>query len=173
MRQLILFLVFAATSLFAEEPEKIAKVQVFTSPDCPIANSYAPELKRLSDSFEAKGISFHLVYPEVTLSDEEVEQHLEEYGLEIEASIDRSHTLVQIAGATTTPEAVVFDAKGELVYRGRIDNLYSDYGDRKRQASEHYLRDVLDALVAGKEITFTETEPIGCLIEPLPKSSSN
>lgn len=165
-----LFALFALSG-FAGEKEKVASVQIFTSPDCPIANSYAPELKRLSETYRAKGVSFHLVYPEATLTEDDVQNHRKEYGLEIEASIDRSHDLVRSAGVTTTPEAAVFDAKGNLVYRGRIDNLYSDYGDRRRQATEHYLRDVLDSLVAGEAVTFSETEPIGCLIEPLPKSS--
>ncbi len=172
MRWISLYILFVSSAI-AEESAKVAEVQIFTSPDCPIANSYAPELKRLSKAYSPDQVTFHLIYPEVTLSEEEVEEHLSEYGLEIEARIDRTHALVRSAGVTTTPEVAVFDAGGDLVYRGLIDNLYSDYGDRKRAATEHYLREVLDSLVAGKTIAFSETEPIGCLIEPLSRSPAN
>lgn len=164
MRFFTILLAFFSVTLSADE---VAEVLIFVSPDCPIANSYAPEFGRLKKEYTSKEIAFQLVYPEASLTQEEVEKHLEEYTIDLEHSIDREHTLVEKAGATTTPEAAVFDKNGELVYRGRIDNLYSDFGDRRRTATKHYLRDVLDSLAAGKEIDFSETEPIGCLIEPL------
>ena len=170
MRFLVLLLALIPPLALADkEKEPISVVQFFVATDCPIANSYAPEFGRIFKEYTTKDIKFQLVYPEASLTDSDTRKHTEEYGLEIEPVIDRTHALVTAAGATTTPEVAIFDGSGTLVYRGLINNLYTDYGDRRRQASEHYVRDVLDALIAGKSVTFSETKAIGCLIEPLPE----
>ena len=39
-------------------------VLVFTRTDCPIANRYAPELRRLSERYAGRGVRFWLVYPD-------------------------------------------------------------------------------------------------------------
>jgi len=39
-------------------------VLVFVRTDCPIANRYAPELRRLQDRFVRGGVAFWLVYPD-------------------------------------------------------------------------------------------------------------
>ena len=61
----------------------------------------------------------------------------------------------------------VFTPGGKLVYRGRINDLYTGFGDRRNAASEHNLRDALDAVLSGKPVKVSRTEAIGCLIEPL------
>ncbi len=152
-----------------ERPE--IRVDFFVAVDCPIANSYAPEINRLHEVFSHRGVRFRLVYPEATLKDREVKRHRKEYALRPEGVIDRDHSLVERAGATITPEVAVFDPKGELRYRGKIDNLYSAYGDKRRVATEKYLEDTLRRLLAGEDVAFREVEAIGCVIEPLAKSN--
>ena len=39
----------------------------------------------------------------------------------------------------------MFDAKGRLVYRGRIDNLYAGFGKKRFKPTKRDLRDTLDA----------------------------
>ena len=160
------FLLALATLAWGEEP--VAKVMIFVATDCPIANSYTPELNRLRDEYAAKRIEFLLVYPDHALTEEEVKKHLTEYGLTLLTKIDRDHALVKKAGVTTTPEVAVFDATDKLIYRGRIDNLYADYGERRRAVTERYLRDALDATLRGERPALSETKPIGCLIELIP-----
>jgi len=143
----------------------VARVDLFVSVDCPVANAYAPEINRLHDEYRPKGVRFRLVYPYSELEKTEVREHVEEYGLEPDTVIDREHRLVKRAGASITPEAAVYDRDGELVYRGRINNLYADFGDRRRVVTEHDVREVLDALLTGREVTFRETDAIGCMIE--------
>ncbi|GIT77890.1 MAG: hypothetical protein Ct9H300mP32_2720 [Verrucomicrobiota bacterium] len=64
-----------------------------------------------------------------------------------------------------TPEAAVFDAKGRLIYRGRIDDLYADFGKKRARPTRHDLRDTLDALLAGKRLTKRTTKAVGCYID--------
>lgn len=153
----------------AEEPvvQKVAEVEIFVSVDCPIANSYVPLLDRLEKQYQAKGIQFLLVYPESGLTDSDLQKHRSEFDISIKGTLDPNHEHVKRAGATVTPEVVVYDNHGKLAYRGMIDNLYTDFGDRRKVATIHYLRDVLDALVEGTEIPHSSTTPVGCFIEEL------
>ena len=56
-----------ALQLTAAAPD--LTVLVFTTTDCPISNRYAPEIKRLSETFSGKA-RFVLVYPAASDSDE-------------------------------------------------------------------------------------------------------
>jgi hypothetical protein len=166
-----LFLALAA-DLGAAEPAAAAKtmasVDLFVAPDCPIANGYAPEIERLHLAYREKGVAFRLVFPDRDLTEDEVRRHLADYGITAPFAIDRDHALVKRAAATTTPEAVVFDGEGVIVYRGRIDNRYSDLGDRRATVTETYLRDALESVLSGNLPVIAKTPPLGCLIETGP-----
>jgi hypothetical protein len=139
-------------------------VLIFVSTDCPISNRYAPEIKRLHDEFTARGVRFRLVYPNPLDSEAAISKHLEEYGYPPIAQRDRDHTLVKKAGATITPEAAVFDARERLVYRGRIDNRVVELGRERPAATEHDLRNVLAAFLAGRRVSPSTTQAVGCFI---------
>lgn len=141
-------------------------VELFVAPDCPIVNSYAPEIERIYREYRDKGVDFLLVYPDRDLDEAKVRAHREEYALTLPFAIDGDRTRVAKAGATTTPEAVVFDGKGGIRYQGRIDDRYSDLGDRRATVSAAYLREAIEALLAGKAPPLAKTTAIGCLIEP-------
>jgi len=79
--------------------------------------------------------------------------------------LDHDHKLTRFAGAEVTPEAAVFDGKGLLVYRGRIDNLYADFGKKRAKPTRRDLRETLDALLAGKRLAKRTTKAVGCYID--------
>jgi hypothetical protein len=49
-----------------------------------------------------------------------------------------------------TPEVAVVGPGGALLYRGRIDDLWSDYGKRRQEPTTRDLRAALDAALAGR-----------------------
>ncbi|HTU97866.1 MAG TPA: thioredoxin family protein [Solirubrobacteraceae bacterium] len=63
-------------------------------------------------------------------------------------------------GAKTTPDVFLIDAEGRLRYRGAPD---SDYDDPEQRAA--WLREALDAVLAGREPERPETTPVGCSIK--------
>ena len=79
--------------------------------------------------------------------------------------LDHDHKLTRLAKASVTPEAAVFDAKARLLYHGRIDNLYADFGKKRFKPTQRDLRDTLDALLAGKRLVKRTTEVVGCYID--------
>lgn len=146
-----------------------AIVVLFTSTDCPIANRYAPEVKRLHDAFSPSGVVFWLVYPNPADTAEAVRGHLASFGYRMGALRDPGHELVRRTGARVTPEAVVFAGAGlsEAVYRGRIDNRYVRLGVERASATEHDLRDALAAVLAGRPVPRAVTQAVGCILTPV------
>ena len=69
--------------------------------------------------------------------------------------------------AKATPEAAVFDTNGELVYHGRIDNLYERLGQSRRAATTHELADAIEAASKGLNPAVATTEAVGCFISDL------
>ncbi len=102
-------------------------VLIFVRTDCPISNRYAPTIQRLSAQYAGKA-AFWLVYPDKSESSAAIEQHLHAYGYKLPALHDPQHSLVNLGQAQVTPEVAVFDASGQLVYHGRIDNWYVTFG---------------------------------------------
>ena len=73
---------------------------------------------------------------------------------------DESQDVARAYGARTTPDVFVLDADGVLRYRGAPD---ADHRDERQGAS--WLRDALDAVLAGDEPARPETEPVGCSVK--------
>lgn len=83
--------------------------------------------------------------------------------MQVEAWRDPARSLVKRAGATITPESVVFH-RGEILYRGRIDDRYADWGKQRPAPTQNDLQDVLDAIAAGKRVEKRITQAVGCYI---------
>lgn len=165
MTRLLTAIFMLASPLMAAE--KAGRVEIFVSIDCPVANAYSPEFSRLHEEYGAKGIEFLLVYPDPSTTDSDIAEHRGDYSLTVPGVTDPTHERVKASGAKITPEAAVYNSTGDLVYRGRIDNLFNDYGDKRRVVTEHNLRSVLEKLIKREPLLFTETKAIGCYIEPL------
>lgn len=143
--------------------DKAASVLLFYWQDCPISNSYAPEINRLYMAYT--NFAFYIVQVDPGLTTAAAKEHARKYDLRAPVLLDPQHRLVKLARATVTPEAVVFGKNGEIMYRGRIDDLYAALGKKRAVAVEHDLRDALDSITAGNAVRKPETVAIGCLIQ--------
>lgn len=143
--------------------DRVASVLIFYGPDCPISNSYAPEINRIVLS--QTNFAFYLVPVDADLSPSAAKEHARQFDLRPPILLDREHRLVKLTGVTVTPEAVVIGKDGRTLYRGRIDNLYAGLGKRRVTASRQDLREALAAIGAGKAVKQKETKAIGCLIQ--------
>jgi hypothetical protein len=148
------------------DPAGPAEVLFFITNDCPISNSYAPEIQRICNDYAAKGVACTLVYSDPSVDAAAIRKHRADYGYKepIAAVTDVAHQLAEATGATITPEAVVVGKAGKVLYRGRIDNFYAGLGKPRRFATEHDLRDALDEVLAGKPVAHPQTQAVGCYI---------
>lgn len=139
---------------------------LFVGTECPVSSQYAPEIRRICSEYGPAGVQCTLVYSDRHASTAQVRAHLDAFGLgKIPAVIDNGQTLADRAGANVTPQAVVYAADGALAYSGRIDNLYTELGRPRHDATEHDLRNALADLVAGRAVRTPRTQAIGCHIE--------
>ncbi len=144
-----------------------AVVLVFVRADCPIANRYAPEIRRLHAEFAARGVGFWLVYPDRDESAEAIRGHLRAFELPARAVRDPGHLLVKRAGARITPEAAVFvpgSGGPRLVYHGRIDDRYPELGRMRPAPTTRDLEDVLEAVLAGRPVPRDAAPAVGCFL---------
>jgi hypothetical protein len=137
----------------------------FIRPDCPIANAYGPEIRRLVQEYEPRGIRSVIVYAEAGIEPWKAVCHSFELDAGCRAILDPKLVLVGRLGATVTPEAAAVSSAGELLYRGRIDDRYADAGRSRRQATRHDLRDALECVLADRPIQCPKTESAGCPID--------
>ena len=141
-------------------------VLVFVREDCPVSGRYAPTIQRISDTHQ-KDARFYLVFPDGSESPSTIRNYLRDFGYSIPGLRDPEHVLVRRAHAQITPEAAVFDAKGALVYHGRIDNLYETFGRARPAPTTHELEDAIQAVLAGRAPAKKEVASVGCYISDL------
>jgi hypothetical protein len=143
-------------------------VLVFTTTDCPISNRYAPEITRLTEKFAGKA-QVVLVYPVASDTEPMIREHVKKFGYTNEWRRDVDQKLVKQTGVTVTPEAAVLGPGQKLLYRGRIDDRYVDFGRQRAQPTVRDLERSLDAILAGKPVPVAETRAVGCILSDLVK----
>jgi len=136
----------------------------FVTTDCPVANSYVPEMNRIRDAYAARGVLVYAVEADTTTPEADVARYAQDYRYAFPLLLDPHQALVDLTGATVTPEAVVITPEGKVLYHGRIDNRVEDFGKQRPQATEHNVRDALDAVLAGRSVARPATKSIGCAI---------
>jgi peroxiredoxin len=138
-------------------------VLVFIGLECPVANSYAPEVMTQKDACKDANVLWLGVHSEPGVTKEAATKHAEEYKLTMPILLDGEQKLAGAVGAKKLGQVVVLRDL-QVVYRGRIDDRFAINGKRRDEPSTHELRDVLAALAANKPVPVAETEAYGCPI---------
>lgn len=142
-----------------------ATVLVFLLTDCPIANRYAPELKRIEADYAKKQVAFFRVYVYDEATVEQIAEHTRLYDYKWPAIHDKSKALIEAVDARVTPEVAVLTKNGNVAYMGRIDDMYVEHGRLREGAYRRDLRIALDETLAGKAVSLPRTTALGCYIE--------
>ena len=141
---------------------------MFVLRDCPIANSYLPELNRLHQEFVDRGVVLLLVHTDPQVTEAEAREHARAYQIQPRVVLDPQQIWVKRSGANISPEAVVYSTTGQIVYCGRIDAQYAGVGRRRAVVTSHDLRDALQAIITDQPVPVARTGAIGC---PIPKTT--
>ena len=147
------------------DPNAKATVLVFLLTDCPIANRYAPELKRIEKDYAEKDVKFLRVYVYAEATIESIKLHTKQFDYKWPAIHDFDHKLVKAVDARVTPEVAVLTPDGKLQYKGRIDDWYIEHGRLRELDYRKDLRIALDELLNGEQVSVPRTPAIGCFIE--------
>jgi peroxiredoxin len=143
-----------------------AVVLFFIAAECPISNRYAPEINRLVADYASQRVIFYGVHSDPDVGAAAVHQHAKDFNFNFPVLLDPTQMLAGNTGVSLTPTAVILSPDGELLYRGRIDDRYLDYGKFRDTNIKPDLRLALEATLAGRKIAESITKPIGCALPP-------
>ena len=76
-------------------------------------------------------------------------------------AVDANNVLADEFGANRTPECFLFNAEGKHVYHGAIDDNPGDAGSVSRK----HLKEAMDEITAGKDVSVKESRSMGCQIK--------
>jgi peroxiredoxin len=139
--------------------------------DCPFChNQYVTgATQELQKELAAKGVVW-LIVNSVNPSNSShrtPEQARQEWASEKIAAAawidDSSGAIGHLYRMKTTPHTFVIDKNGVLVYDGAMDNKPDPVHDPR--TARNYVREAVDAVLAGKPVTVSQTKPYGCGIK--------
>ncbi len=146
---------------------------IFTCNHCPDAIAAAGRMQEIHMAYKDKGVAVvainssnpaglrpdELGYGTFGDSFEEMTPFAKDYGWTFPYLYDgETQTLSMACGAQSTPHVFVFGADRKLAYTGRMD----DAARKSGPVEKSYLRDALDAVLAGKPVATPTTRSFGC-----------
>jgi len=145
---------------------KQAVVVILSCNHCPYVVMYEDRMVQVQADYAARGVQLIAIcanddvkYPADSF--EAMKQRAAEKGFNFPYVRDASQQVARAYGAAVTPEVFVVSAEGVIVYHGRLDDNAQD----SSRVKTHDLRNALDQLLAGEEVTVKDTEPVGCSIK--------
>jgi thioredoxin-related protein len=138
-------------------------VLVFLSPECPLCKNYSLVLNTLHETFSSE-VQFYGIVPGRTYSQKDVQRYVNDYKISFPVWIDREKQLSTVVRASVTPEVILLNKSGRLVYRGAIDDWVQALGQKKVKPQQHYLEEAITGYLQNKQVLVKQTSPIGCLI---------
>ncbi len=142
-------------------------VVVFMCNHCPFVKHVREEIVNIANDFKEKGVEF------VAINSNDVENHPEDspQQMAIEAEkfdypfpylYDESQEVAKKYRAACTPDFFVFDKDRKLSYRGQMDDSRPG-NDEPLNGRD--LRNALDTILEGEEITEEQKPSMGCNIK--------
>lgn len=131
---------------------------------CPIVRNAVTDIQGLAGQYQARGVRFFLLNSNLQDDRDSIAAEAAEYGIELPVLVDEAQLVGEALGVVRTAEVFVIDPDGwQLRYRGPINDRVT-YEHQKPAASENYLADTLDAMLADQPVPLARRDAIGCLI---------
>jgi len=147
------------TSFSMPDVKEDIVVVVFLANHCPVVKRYEDRLIEFTSAYKDKGVK--VVGVAVSLQAQDKIPGIIEYTKEHKSNYvyayDETQAVGKAYGATNTPQFFVLDKERKIRYTGAMDNSQSE-----DKVTKTYLRDAVDALLAGKSPEVEETRPEGC-----------
>lgn len=132
------------------------RLYIVNSTACSYCTAYVDRMKTIETTYLPKGVDVVHVYPVPEQTAEAKNDYHAKKGFQGGLVVDQDGLFGRELGITKTPTAILTDASGTIVYRGRIDdNAKAD------KVKSHELANAIDEHLAGAPVTVTTTEPFG------------
>ncbi len=141
-------------------------VVIFMCNHCPYVKAVLQRLIDLQNEFAGKkvrlvGINSNdaVKYPDDSM--ENMKKTAEEKGIPFPYLFDESQNTARDYDAVCTPDIYVYGEGRKLLYRGRID----DNWERPEKVAQRNLRDAIDRVLDGREVSGDQVSSMGCSIK--------
>jgi len=140
-------------------------IVLFAHEDSRDVRRAARDLQKLVEQFNEDNISFFMIDSTGASDKSEMREVAADAKISLPILMDDTQLVAEELGITRATDVIIIVPKAqEVVYRGALNNRFAE-GSRARRASEHYVADALDAILAGEEITGEQLASKGNAIE--------
>ena len=141
----------------------------WTNPECPFVKKFYEkgDMPKLQKDALAKGVVWYRINSGATgkqgsQSAEQIAAYDKSHDVAATASLlDADGKVGRAYGAKTTPQMVVINAEGTVVYNGAIDSKNTPKQTDIAGAT-NYVTQALGELAAGKPVSVSTSKPYGC-----------
>ena len=147
----------------ADYADAKAVVLVFTCNHCPVAVACEDRIIQLQRDYQDKGVKVIAINVNNNEDDRlpAMKERSTSKGFNFPYIHDPTQQVARDYGATVTPHVFLLDGNRKIAYMGLID----DEPLNESAVKSHYLRDAIDAVLAGRTPETTETKQKGCGIK--------
>jgi peroxiredoxin len=139
------------------------------NPECPFVKKHydSGNMQKLQQEYTGKGVvwlSIDSSSPgaEGSLSPEQAEKTIDSWKTRQTALLlDPDGKAGHAYGARNTPDMVIVNPDGKVIYAGAIDSIKSTHATDIPK-STNYVKSALDEAMAGKPVSNPTTQPYGC-----------
>ena len=141
------------------------------NPDCPFVKKHygSGNMQKLQQEYTGKGVVWLTVDSnapgsEGNITAEQAKKIMDSWKTKQTALLlDPESNVAKLYGAKNTPNMVVINPEGKIVYEGAIDSKASP-NPADIPSSTNYVKAALDEALAGKPVSNAQTKPYGCHI---------
>jgi hypothetical protein len=156
----------------AQAAGKKGTMVIFICNHCPWVKMWQSRIATIGNAAMEKGLGVIAINsndPEAYPEDgyDQMKERAGQVGYKFPYAVDATSEVARAFGASHTPEAYIFDAKGRLVYHGGVDDNARDEAAVKGA----WLKDAVDAVATGHKVALAETKSLGCGIKLRGKST--
>ena len=132
---------------------------------CPIARIALPNYRAVRDEYADKNIGFTMFNSNIQDNLPRITKEANEFGIDFPIMKDEGQRLAKALGVERTAEVFVVNPRTqEVLFRGPINDQLG-YETQRNEASQHYLKDALNTVMAGGVVNMDDIpDSKGCLV---------
>jgi peroxiredoxin len=142
------------------------------NPECPFVKKHygGGNMQKLQGEYTGKGVVWLTIDSnapgtEGNITAEQAQKIMAQWKTKQTALVlDPESKIAKLYGAKNTPDMVIINPEGKIVYEGAIDSKATP-NPADIPSSTNYVKNALDESLAGKPISNAQTKPYGCSVK--------
>ena len=164
MRIFLSILLLVCATAFRTPAQPQLRAYAVLAEECPISIAAASALAALPGDAGAS-VRFFALFPVKTSTPKTAAAFLLRHRMTAYTHLDdKAQTLTKTLGATVTPEFILTDTAGTILYRGRINDAWNAPGRRNNRSVSRDAEWAIAKALRGEAIPQPWPEAVGCAI---------